>query len=284
MGTLKHNICRLNSLRSRPTNQAQIDHDLFFPKLDMMTQRENYQKGDINVSAYVDWINGKEITIQLNAEISSSALVTFYLVNVNTGAQTLLTYSDITPASWARYPVYQLTYTPTTDGYYYIYYYFEQDDVFGDPTDTTDFYFRTDVFKVRSDNDTEKDLVWFQYRNTYNKFGTVFGSDYFNAFFTGNEDTGETTTENEITQEDDGTSLNQSKSYGAVKFVLSDIHRTQKRQIERICQCNDLWINGINVVVRSITPEDIENSDLMNITINATLANNDYYMDYYGIY
>lgn len=284
---LKHYIPRLNSLRSKPYNQAEIDFDTFFPRLDMMTQRENYQKGDNNVSMYVDWVNGKEIRLQVQADSSSDALVvdsTFYIVNVNTGVQTLIPRSVITPVGWVGYPVYEMTYTPITDGFYYIYYYFEQDDVFGDPSDTTDYYFKTDVFRVRSDNDTEKDLVWFQYRNTYNKFRTIFGSDYFNSFFTGIMDDGETVTENTITQEDDGASLNYSRSYGGIKFTLTEIHRTQLRQIELICQCNDLWINGINVVVPTIEKERIENSDLYNVTINATYANIDYAMDFYPNY
>ena len=282
---LKHNIPRLNSLRSRGVTYFTIDHDNYFPRLDMMTQRENYQKGDNNVSMYVDWVNGKEIRLQVQADSSSLPPIGFVLVNVNTGATTSLTYSVITPVGWVGYPVYECTYTPTTDGYYYIYYYIEQEDVVYFPEDTADYYFNTDVFKVRSDNDTEKDLVWFQYRNTYNKFGVVFGDDYFNAFFTGIMDIGESTTENTVTKEDDGTSLNQSKSYGAVKFTLTEIHMTQVRQIEMICQLNDLWINGQQVVVEAVPKSNkIDNSDLYNVEINATLANNDYFNDYYPNY
>lgn len=276
----KVDIPKINPIRLIPESRA-IDYVNILPRLDLMTQRVNYQKGENAFQhVYFDWLINYEIKFQVaiqntldaapNAEIYSDYDETFYPMTV----------TRLTGESYEAYPIYQITYTPVNPGFHSIAVYGKVGNI-GSAGDT-DMYFIGDEIYVSDDNAEEKQLIKLEFRNTYNRFGLKFDSSYFTSFFAGLIDHGDTETENTIFQEDDGSNLTQSKSYGGIKVTLATVHRTQLRLLEKICQCDDLKVNDISVICKGgIEKTPTDKSDIFNVTVIFTYTDNDDLMNYF---
>lgn len=275
-------IPKTNPVRLLPSpgSYKTIDYTDVLPRIDLMTQREVYQIGEYAPEMYVDWLAGKKLRLQVHANSSSDPALVVRLLNVETGNLSNLSFSNITPAGWVGYNVYLIETTLSTAGYYQIRVTLELEDP-NDSDDVTDYTLISDVIKVTSTNDDDKELVEIKYKHSFNNYGVVW-DDYYYVYFTGMIDNGTSQTENSISKEDDGVNLLSSKSYGGLLVQLADIHRTQVRQIEKICQCDDIYVNGISVSAENgIEVTKIEKSDLKDVNINMTFKNNDNYMDYF---
>jgi hypothetical protein len=263
------NIPILNPIRLRSTTKT-IDHLTTFPRVDLMTQRVDYQKGIYAVpDVYIDWLVGTDIYFQARIVSTLAATCIARIYNYITGAYvSAVSFTNINPVGWVGDNIIRIRFLAPSAGYYYI---------------TMNFIgagesFISDVFKV---NENGQGLVWIKYKNSYNDNGMVWGSTYYNFFATGFVAVTNSETENSISKEDDGVSIYSTSSFGKRVMNLGEIHSTQLRQLERIMQLDDLIVNGEPVICeQGLEINQIPKTDLYNVTANLALKNIDIYANF----
>jgi hypothetical protein len=248
------------------------DYNSYFPNMDNITQRVNWVPGiHTNKHYYKEWRTGIAMYLQFEREATESVNLHVFkydettktFIELETGSPIVGT--DISPGGWTTNPIYGYTFTPSSDGTYYF--------IFDGDTLTSD------KFIVTSDTNFIKQLVKIKYSNTENDYGCIFGTNYFNQFFTGFLSIGEPQNEISGFQDDRGDLIKlQGTPIRVANLLLNDIHYSYADHINMIFSLDTIEINGI-AYQNSEPPikEDIADSDLKNFSIKLLQTGNDYY-------
>jgi hypothetical protein len=261
----------LNPIRFYNSGQTP-NYSTRFPNIDNITQRYNWAPGVHPSMWYKEWRTGQTMYLQFEQEAEESTDLNVYLYNETTGSYAELdtgspiTGVDISPVGWTGLPIYQYTFTPSTDGTYY--FQFDEGGII------------SDKFVVISDSNLIKNLIKIKYSNSENDFGCIFSNDeYFNQYFTGQLVIGDPQNEISGFQSDRGELIKlQATPIRIVNLLLNEIHYTYMDHINTIFSLDTIEVNGISYQnTEAPTKDDISDSDLKNITIKLIQTGNDYY-------
>lgn len=260
-------VPRANPIRIRYINKQgyspiAINYVNRLPQFDLMELRTQYQKGVYaNEEAYPDWLYQNQLSIQLQTDDTP----TFTLYDIDGNVASATTTTNITPAGWSGLDVYKFTcYFPTTDyfndGYYYI---------LINLVGTQNYTLISDIFRLRTELPTDKDLVEIQFYSSENKNGFVFDG-YYRAYYTGIIDPGSMEKSKSVIKEDNVNVLN-SRSYSTLDVVLTEIHKSYYDTIGVQLDNEKIKINGIPYVSeKDIEQKKSEKTDLIDISFNLT--------------
>ena len=188
------------------------------------------------------------------------------------GAITNVNPVDITPSGWVLNSVYKYTFTPDEEGIYYC--------VFNGDTDVL-----SDKFLVNSLEKFRRRLVKIEFYNSINDYGMVFWDNstpkYTGlTYFTGQFKPGRIKNDISAFESDRGVVEKlRSTPVKLAELILTDIHYSYVYNINQIFSCDNLTINGIQYQTQDVPDvEEIEKSDLVNITINLSQVSNLFYV------
>lgn len=276
-------IPRINPIRLRLVYGSvigwiSIDYSSYLPRFDLMSPRTKYQKGIYpNLCIYQDWLVNKELGFQIQTEfIPASSIITANMVDINTGASTALSQSNITPVGWIGDYIRKLSVTPVTSGFYYF-------NIFVNNTlvGNEDFRFYSDVFYVTDTLSTDKNLVEIQFKNSTNFTDFVF-DDYYTTYYTGMFESVSPQIEKSVFEEDDGVNLLKTRSYSKALLTLTEIPATYIDVIGKQLECDSLLINGIEYVsLEGFDFEKVEKSNIGTLTAILTAKYSNGFMNYY---
>jgi hypothetical protein len=243
------------------------DYTTYWPNPDNYIQRTKYIEGITPANYYKDFIINKEITIQL--WISEVVNTTLKLYKPN-GTTQILTGVDISPVGWVSETVYKYSFTPTLEGEYYL------------KNEETEII--SDVIYVQSQLKYKKRLVYIEYQNSENDYGMVFWDELTEKFkgktyFTGRLMWAEPKNEiSAFTTDRGNVEILRSTPVRTANLELTEIHFTYIDNINMIFSCDTISVNGMNFqTVENPKIELTEKSDIVNITIQLSLIDNDYF-------
>jgi hypothetical protein len=240
------------------------DYLTIFPNFDNTTYGEVYFYG---VAASPDCIREHvgDMYLQFVDETNTGFTFDIYKLNDENVFEAIDTVDsvDISPVGWVTDQIHKVTLTGLADGIYYL----NVDD------------YTSDVFRITSSTIATQDLVKVKYLNTYNDFGCIFGTNYFEAYFRGNIKKGESKIDVEAFESDRGIPVKlRATPQRTASLNILGLHQNYKELVEMIFSCNDITINGVayeNMEAPSF--DAIEGSDLANMAIKLVQTNNDYY-------
>lgn len=283
MSITKIIIPSINSIRIRPISSIEysaiivnenikIDYVNYFPKFDLMTMGEKYQKGIYPIKDLKrDLLVNKQFSFQFKVDIPTSPpypLIEIKLFNNITGAITNLTYSNISPVGWVGYDVLKFSFTPTIAGVYYftirIFLY----------SISKEYTFKSDEFFVRDDATDQMDIVEVKYKHYENDFDFVF-DDYYTTYFTGMVKLRLPEEEMSTFDEENFEVLN-SKSTGQFDLILTELPRIYIPVVSQIFRCSDILVNGMECAKGGgIEENETEKSDIVDLIIKlkSTISN-----------
>jgi len=282
MSNWKFEIPRINPLRFRMQSYNLIDYDSIMPRFDLMKINEDYQKGEYHIEAYPDFMINKTISNQFSAQLYdlvSTFRARLYKVGTS-GYIQQITPTNITPVFYSGYNVFKINFTPTSSGFYYITFTISQISP-TDPLSKVEPTFISDTFYVSDSLSTQKNLIELKYKNSENDFGMVF-DDYYTAFYECMYSEGDGEIEESTFQVDSGTSKQRSYYYPQIDVVFCNIKKRYKQTLINQLRCDSILFNGMECICKdSITSENIDKTDLVNITTKLTLKSDNNLLDLY---
>ena len=252
-------------------NQAnEPDFTDIFPNNENIILRQKYIEGIYPVNWYKDHLIDKAVNLQFQIDGLSDLSMSVYAPS---GSVINVAPTDITPLGWILNSVYKYTFTPDEEGVYYC--------VFNGDTDVI-----SDKFYVASLEKFRRRLVKIDFYNSVNDYGMVFWDDITQkysgtTYFTGQLKTGKVKNEISAFEGDRGVvSKLRSTPVKLAELILTDIHYSYVYNINQIFSCDYLVVNGIQYQTNEVPEVDeIEKSDLVNITINLSQVSNLYYVN-----
>lgn len=275
-------IPRANPVRIRPISSTvagsvgniEIDWVKYFPRFDLMTQREKYQQGITPGSWYIDFLKGNEISFQLQIDEASGFRKSCYVYKEGVALGTNINGVDITPVGWVGFKVFKFNYTfPSAGFYYFVWQVYDDNGILGD------YQLKSDIINVHNDAVTDKMLVEIKYRKADNSLNYVFGGNYSKIYSTGLIKKIVPQVETSSFDEDNFTLLN-TRSSNRMRLTLTDTHIDYIDTFSKIFECPDILVNGMPVAIDGgIEEQETEKSDIVNLVINlkSTIDNNNMY-------
>lgn len=252
-------------------NQAnEPDFNNIFPNNENILLRQKWIEGIYPVSFYKDHIINKELSMQFQISGLSDLSMSIYapsgtIININP--------IDITPTGWVLNNVYKYTFIPDEEGVYYC--------LFNGDTDIL-----SDKFIVNSIEKFRRRLIKIEFYNSKNDYGMVFWDDVTQkysglTYFTGQLKTGKIKNDISAFESDRGVVEKlRSTPVKLAELKLTDIHYSYVYNINQIFSCDNLTINNIQYQTQDVPEvEEIEKSDLVNITINLSQISNLFYIN-----
>lgn len=252
----------LNPVRFYPSDQVP-DYITIFPNFDNTTIGESYFFGIASSKSF--WrVHVGEMYFQfLNPDNEVKSISVYKLSSSNefeliNAVDTI----DISPVGWVGYQIHKLT-LDLEDGFYYL----KNAD------------YTSDIFEVTSDVNYSEDLIEIKYSHTVNKFGCIFGSNYFKAYFRGNLEIGEPSGEIETFVKDGGGDVEmQTSADRTATLNILGVHQLYKDVITTIFLCNTKEVNGVKYTISELPQwSKIEGGDTGNIIVKLKQEQNDYY-------
>lgn len=244
------------------------DYNSIFPNIDNITQRSQWFEGIFPGPWFKEWLYGKDIILQFQKESETDTDLRLYKYNQTTETYDLQTVlfsgADISPVGWIGNHIYKYIISGLSEGTYYL--------SFADG-------FCSDIFTVTNNSRLKKQLIQIVYGNTDNDFGCILGAETLTQYLTGQLIAGEPVNEKSTFLSDRGelTTLRSTPQRIATLY-LNDIHSTYIDHINLLFGLDYISINGIEYQTSEVpTKEDIENSDLVNLTVKLSQKHNDYY-------
>jgi hypothetical protein len=260
-----------NPIRIRDIRNNRIDYVDVLPRFDLMTQREDYQRGITAQKNYrADWL----VNNTLELEIYTDSNITSISATIRTpDGSYAMNKIDITPSSWVSEPIIKLTYPITTEGVHSV------------SIVTNDGTYYLDEFIAKSGTQ-DKDLIEFVYKDSQNRYGGFFSGDNGEwnpkAYYTGIINEGDGETDQSLYTDDPGSQLllETTESNGLI-VTLTDIHNAYYKIIKQQRKCDNFFINGVQCTCLEVSKEDIDpNSDLVNITLRCVYTDNNGFFNY----
>lgn len=251
----------------------QPDYSDIWPTLDNILQRQQWSDG---IEAVEFWYNDHIVNQTLSVQFSYSGLtdqnIYVYKYNQDTGVYVntfTLTPTDITPTGWTGDNVNKYDFAPVQEGLYYL--------------EFTEPGWRSDEFYVQIAEKYRKRLVEIEYYNSINEFDTIFwdediqvytGKTYFEGILKpGNP-------KNEYSQferDRGGVKRLRSTPVRTSELIIANVHSTYIDIINHIFSLDNVSVNGIQFNADdTMSIEQIDDTDLYDITINLTRATSNY--------
>lgn len=240
------------------------DYLTYFPNFDNTTYGEGYFYG-INPSPDCIRTHIGDMFLQFLNEDNAIFTMNLYKLNDNGNFDfnDAIDSVNISPTGWIGYQIHSITISDLEDGFYYL----------------KNSNYKSDIFRITSETIITEDLIKIKYANSVNDFGCIFGTNYFTSYFIGNLQPGEIKTEIESFEGDRGEPIKlKSTPQRTATINIFGLHHNYKDLIELIFSCDTIEINDVLFVnLEAPTYEDIDGSDLMNISVKLVQSNNDYY-------
>lgn len=242
------------------------DYSSSFPNMDNVTQRTMYIDGIHAAQYYKEWLLGKDIILQFEYEQGDNTDLKVYKYSQNTETYSLISTNlgvDVTPAGWIgnNYVKHTLT---LLEGTYYL--------------EFSDGY-KSDIFTVINSTRLQKKLVEIVYTNSENDFGVILEDQTFRNYFCGQLVIGNP--ENEISgfESDRGELIKLSSTPKRIATLhINELHYTYVDHVNMIFSLDNITINGVTYQnTEPPTVDDIEYSDLKDVTIKLVQTNNNYF-------
>lgn len=249
------------------------DFQTYFPNLKNITHRFEWFQGLHATEYYTDFLINKQLSFQLALTVEGTEDINIYKYNSDTDSydlHTTISPLDISPAGWQLNKVNRYDFTPTAAGVYYF--------------ESTSAEIRSDKFIVHSDLKYRKRLCEIVYYNTVNEYFMIFfdnGTQRYTgmSYFTATIEPSTPGTEISAFETDRGNLIKtRTTPINKLKLILADIHLSEIRRVNMIFSCDYISVNGVTYQNEgAIEVDPIENSDLVNITIELTETNYNYY-------
>lgn len=244
-----------------------------FPSMQNIDTRSDFLKG-VNKSDYCQpW---PLMPITAYAFEGEDSLIC--QVNRPERAAIYATKVNINPAGWTGDDYYSFSYTPLNEGFHQLIIWSRSN---------REFYYRSDLIYVDISNvapaNNKYKLVKIGYTNFENDFGALFynqqGQFNYTTYFEGHYLPSSPDNEQDVFNDNEGNSqqLSAIGKMGRV-LIIEDVPIWYQDQINTIFQCSDLTINGELCTRGNISFEKKPFSDLMKVTVELSLKNNDYYV------
>lgn len=277
MSNWEFEIPRINPLRCKMQSYNLIDYDEILPRFDLMNINTNYQKGEYYVEGYPDHLINKKISLQFSATTRTTLRSRLHKPD---GTYQQITPQNITPAGWAGYNVYKIEFTPATEGFHYITFTIDQPYI-ENPGLWVGTIFRSDDFYVHDNLSTNKNLIELKFKNSENDFGMVF-DDYYTAYYEVMYEEGDGQLEESVFRVDSGTTKQRSYYYPQIDVLFCNIKKRYKQTLINQLRCDSLLFNGMDCICNdSISSENIEKTDLINITTKLTFKSDNNILNLY---
>lgn len=267
------NIPYINPVRIRNLDKA-IDYDNYLPRFDSQTAQVQYQKGVNPAPVTANFLINKTLEVI----VYSSAGISEYYMHLPNGTMQSMSILDITPSGWtASERIYKLYYTPSIEGVHYFTFYITAPDL--------DDHFQSDDILVMSGT-TDKDLIEIEYEDVENRYGGFWydGSTRVwnpRMYYTGIKRKIPSPREEKVFIDEPGNPITlQVTSSKSQEITLTDIHETYIDSIEEVIKV-DVTLNGQLVSISDFSSDKKDaNSDVVDIKIIATRADNDGFFNY----
>lgn len=252
----------LNPIRFYKTSEIP-DYATYFPNFDNTTYGNSYFYG-VNSSPDVIRQHIGIMYLQFVNEENTPFGVEVYKLNDANEFELIDTVNsvDISPVGWVTDQIHKVT-LDLADGVYKL---------------IADSH-TSDIFKVISAIEYTKDLVKIKYLNSYNEFGCIFDTNYFEAYFRGNIKKGEPKNDIDNFESDGGGTVKlRAIPQRTATLNIKGIHQNYVELVEMIFSCDTITVNGIDYE-NSDAPNynDNESADLGDISVKLVQKNNDYY-------
>lgn len=260
----------MNPVRFYNPSKA-VDYSTYWPHPDNVLPRTLYQRGQDPTEYYREHLVNKVIRFQLRFDsVSDTDIEVYKDVSGTWTLQTTITKTNIIPSGWTGFDIYKFEYTPSSEGLYQ----FRLKGV----------NFRTDPILVVSREKFKKGLVQLEYWNTENDYDMIFwdgGTQNFSGLIYLSGMLLAAPSENEVSVfVDDPGIVKKLKVQGTPRNTLkiADLHWSYASMIDTIFKCDQLKLNGV-FYQNQESPEIelIENSDLVNITVNLNQTNESHF-------
>lgn len=249
------------------------DYITYFPNHQNITHRFEYVPGLHPTEYYTDWVINYEILIQFRIQVIGQENLSVYKYNTSTQSYdlyTTITPVNISPSGWTLDQVNRYSFTPSVAGVYYI--------------ESSSAEWRSDKFVVHSSLKFRKRLFKISYYNTENDYFMIFYDNDTNvytptAFFTGALYPDSPGNDMSVFETDRGNPQKQrSTPQNIMNLKMLDIHYAELTRINLIFSCDTITVNGVTWQSKeAMEVEQIQNSDLVNITINLIQTDYNYF-------
>ena len=253
----------LNPLRFYDTEP---DYQDIWPNIDNVSQRVMNIDGIWPSQFYKEWLYGKSMFLQFEVLESDNTALKVYKYNEITSEYALITTLNptiITPAGWQgdNFVKYTLNLAVGT-------YYLQFNDGY-----------RSDTFVVTDDLQFRRKFIKIEYSNSQNDYGCIFDNFTFTQYLSGQLLISPPKNEISALESDRGniTKL-RSTPIRLASLQINDIHYTLVDHVNMVFSCDQITVNGVTYqTTEPPTVDPIEGSDLVNITVNLSQTNNNYF-------
>jgi hypothetical protein len=242
------------------------DYQDTWPNMDNVPQRIMNIDGIWPSLYYKEWLYEKPMLLQFEAIEDENTFLKVYKYNEVTEIYDLISTLSpeiITPAGWVGNNFVKHSIDLPVGTYY---------------LQCNDGY-TSDTFVVTDDIQFRKRFVKIEYTNSQNDYGCIFNGFTFVQYLSGQLIIGQPKKESSVLESDRGniTKLRDTPVRTA-SLLINDIHYTLADHINMIFGCDQITVNDITYqTTEPPAIENIEGSDLVNITVSLSQTNNTYY-------
>lgn len=239
-----------------------IDYVDVFPSSDNMRLQESYQRGVYPVSYYPDFLINKEISVIVYSNVPAYAISKVIILPDSSTVSATLT--DITPAVYSGDYIYKVSYTPTIEGVHYL---------------NINNEYISDPFYVRS---SDKDLIQINFYDSDNRYGGYFFdtiTQVWNpyAYYTGVIKVGQPEDEQSVYDQSQGNSTILDADPKRIRLLtITDINENYIDIIKQQSICSNYYVNGVRFAAEDLAVNEVDKSDVVDITMKLTQKDNDY--------
>ena len=249
-------------------NPDSADYRDVFPNTDNYVHRVKQIEGVHPVQYYKDFLINKLVVFQVRMSDVTEANINLLKPD---GTIEELSPTDITPTGWTSESVYKYSFTPTAEGIYYLKHLESE--------------YESDYIYVQEREKFRRRLVKIEYYNSENDYGMIFNNNgelifSCETYFTGRLKNGEPKNELSAFTSDRGNlEILRGTPIRTAVLELAEIHFTYVDSVNLIFSCDNIKINGLRYQSQEVPKvEEIEKTDLVNIVVNLSLIDNDYFV------
>jgi hypothetical protein len=268
------NIPYINPIRFQKTDVI-IDNVNIFPWSDNMRLGINYQRGIDSVNYICDFVVNNEISfITVNKLTTGSLSENARLLDENGTFVKNIARTNIAKLSIDSTPVWITKHFTTldTEGIFYIDY---QNIITGE-------VWVSDLINVHSNE--KKGLLKINYFDTQNRYGGYFfkstTEQVWNPtmYVTGQVTVGAPETESSVYDDELGNVIPLSQQPKRIRNLkILDVSELYADTIFQWTMCNNLYINGQRFYASDYDTDQLDKSDLIEVSAKLTLRDNEYY-------